>query len=498
MKNTILTGAICVFACLQTFAQGVLISPNPGNPNPSAGLDIDFTNKGFLLPRVTTLQRNAIVNPAIGLQVYNITTACIEAYFPSGWKAVGCDCSTAPPQPGAITGIADFCLNQQNVTYSVAPVPGASSYTWTVPSGATLVSGQGTTSIVVNFGTLGGNISVQADNSCGTSPATQFVVNPSVPSATFSPLSGTFNIPVSFTPQPGYTSYSWTFQSGSPATSSNQNPQVTWNTAGTYDVTLIVTNVNGCVDTLTQQVVILNCPPSGSQTFSFTGAPQLFIVPACVTSIQVVCFGAQGGITATNGGLGGQANATVQVTPGETLYVYVGGQGGAPAAGWNGGGAGGNNGSVQGGGGGGGSDVRRAGNTLSDRFIVAGGGGGPGNAGGGVDGGHGGGVNGDPGPLWSGTQSGGGTQSSGGVGGTYTCSLSPAGQPGGFGFGGAGGICEVNRVGGGGGGGWYGGGGSQRGSGAGGGSGYVNAPGNSNTSMQVGVRAGNGEITISW
>lgn len=30
-------------------------------------------------------------------------------------------------------------------------------------------------------------------------------------------------------------------------------------------------------------------------TFNYTGAPQYWTVPACVTSIQVTCAGAQGG-----------------------------------------------------------------------------------------------------------------------------------------------------------------------------------------------------------
>ena len=41
------------------------------------------------------------------------------------------------------------------------------------------------------------------------------------------------------------TSYSWTFNGGSPATSTSQNPSVTYNTAGTYDVSLYVSNANG-------------------------------------------------------------------------------------------------------------------------------------------------------------------------------------------------------------------------------------------------------------
>lgn len=41
------------------------------------------------------------------------------------------------------------------------------------------------------------------------------------------------------------TSWSWSFPGGTPSTSTSQNPIITYNTAGTYNVTLTVTNANG-------------------------------------------------------------------------------------------------------------------------------------------------------------------------------------------------------------------------------------------------------------
>jgi PKD repeat protein len=41
------------------------------------------------------------------------------------------------------------------------------------------------------------------------------------------------------------TSWSWTFQSGTPGTSTAKNPVVTYNTIGTWDVTLVATNAQG-------------------------------------------------------------------------------------------------------------------------------------------------------------------------------------------------------------------------------------------------------------
>jgi uncharacterized protein (TIGR02145 family) len=74
-----------------------------------------------------------------------------------------------PADPAAITGNVSVAGNATGIVYSVSSVPGATSYNWSVPSGAAVASGQGTTVITVNFGTTGGNISVRAENSCGNS-----------------------------------------------------------------------------------------------------------------------------------------------------------------------------------------------------------------------------------------------------------------------------------------------------------------------------------------
>jgi hypothetical protein len=56
------------------------------NPHVSAALELGGINKGFLLPRVTTLQMNAISTPATGLMVYNTDLNCIHFYAGS-WKS---------------------------------------------------------------------------------------------------------------------------------------------------------------------------------------------------------------------------------------------------------------------------------------------------------------------------------------------------------------------------------------------------------------------------
>jgi hypothetical protein len=76
---------------------------------------------------------------------------------------------TVPKMPGLITGPATVCANQTGVAFSVAAVTGATTYQWDVPFGATVVNGQNTNSVLVNFGTNAGNVKVRAGSACGYS-----------------------------------------------------------------------------------------------------------------------------------------------------------------------------------------------------------------------------------------------------------------------------------------------------------------------------------------
>lgn len=133
--------------------------------------------------------------------------------------------------------------------------------------------------------------------------------------------------------------------------------------------------------------------------FSFTGAVQEFVVPNNVSRIRIEVWGAQGGPDRFPGGLGGYAFGETDVTPGETLFVFVGGRVPECVAGTGGGFNGGGDAGTFGcsGGGGGASDVRRGGTDLANRIIAAGGGGGSGQFTDGQAGGIGDNTNGVPG-----------------------------------------------------------------------------------------------------
>ena len=58
------------------------------NPNTSSILDLTSNSQGLLTPRMTTEQRNLILNPANGLLIYNTTNSGFN-YYNAGWKDYG-------------------------------------------------------------------------------------------------------------------------------------------------------------------------------------------------------------------------------------------------------------------------------------------------------------------------------------------------------------------------------------------------------------------------
>ncbi|WP_417961768.1 ice-binding family protein [Flavobacterium sp. LB1P62] len=55
------------------------------NPDSSSILDLSTNSQGLLVPRMTTVQRDAIRSPAVGLLIYNTTTSIFN-FYNVGWK----------------------------------------------------------------------------------------------------------------------------------------------------------------------------------------------------------------------------------------------------------------------------------------------------------------------------------------------------------------------------------------------------------------------------
>jgi hypothetical protein len=88
-----ITLIFALFLALNLSAQ-VTINNDNSDPDNSAMLDIQSTEKGLLIPRMTESQKNAISNPATGLMLYQ-TDQKIGFYFYNGTKWVNLNTTLA-------------------------------------------------------------------------------------------------------------------------------------------------------------------------------------------------------------------------------------------------------------------------------------------------------------------------------------------------------------------------------------------------------------------
>lgn len=149
-----------------------------------------------------------------------------------------------------------FCKFSPAVWFTSSGV--AVSYNWTV-NGGTIVSGQGTDSILVSWGGTSGTVSVVASGlgPCPSLPANCTVNLAPSPFAGFDTISiGPFNNTWNFIDSATAPPLTWTWNFGDGDTSSVQNPIHYYPQAGTYTVTQIVTNQFGCLDTITKILVV--------------------------------------------------------------------------------------------------------------------------------------------------------------------------------------------------------------------------------------------------
>ena len=80
------TTAIAVLLLsISSFANAQNIGIGTTTPNASSKLEINSTNSGLLIPRMTTVQRTAIASPATGLLVYDADSTSFAYYTGSGW-----------------------------------------------------------------------------------------------------------------------------------------------------------------------------------------------------------------------------------------------------------------------------------------------------------------------------------------------------------------------------------------------------------------------------
>lgn len=148
-----------------------------------------------------------------------------------------------PADAGAIAGLTNVCAGS-SVNYAVATISGATTYMWTLPAGATITSGYGTSNITVIFGSSSGDIMVFGGNSSGYGNGSSIHVTVNTaPTVTVSatPANICAGMSTTLTASSTATSYSWS--TGANGSSIQVNPNATT----TYTVT--VSNSSGCQGT---------------------------------------------------------------------------------------------------------------------------------------------------------------------------------------------------------------------------------------------------------
>jgi len=157
----------------------------------------------------TSAAQNPTANPIVA------TTYMVTATEASGCSASATTAQVtmipAPAQP-VISGPVSVCSGTAGVVYSVASVPNATSYTWSVAAtGSSITTGQGTTSITITFGSTTGNITCYASNACGVNSTTAtYAVTalsaPAAPTVTGATSCGPGSVTLTAS---GGTSYNW-------------------------------------------------------------------------------------------------------------------------------------------------------------------------------------------------------------------------------------------------------------------------------------------------
>ncbi len=198
-----------------------------------------------------------------------------------------------------------ICVNSALTTISLATT-GATGATFTgLPAGVTGVWA-GNIATISGTPTATGTFNYTVTTTGGCPPATTtgtITVNLQ-PTANFT-SSGNFcqgatnvNFTNTSTGTSGTSTYAWTFPSGTPATSTSQNPSgVTWTNPGTYNITL-TTTTDGCTNSVTLPITIL---PAATVTIAAT---------------QPLCNGGNGTINATGSVAGSFSWSSGQTTAG--------------------------------------------------------------------------------------------------------------------------------------------------------------------------------------
>jgi uncharacterized protein (TIGR02145 family) len=106
-----------LFLIVTARAQSLAINTDGSPANTSALLDVKSTSKGFLPPRMSTVQRDLITTPAAGLVIFNITTNSLQLYNGTAWVSLTTPSNTAVFLPTIVIGTQQWMNKNLDVAF---------------------------------------------------------------------------------------------------------------------------------------------------------------------------------------------------------------------------------------------------------------------------------------------------------------------------------------------------------------------------------------------
>lgn len=204
---------------------------------------------------------------------------------------------TPPVQPGVISGPSNVCTGT-NAIYSISPVAGVTSYTWSVNGIA--ISGQTNANASLPFSTVGNTtVSVVANNIAGTSPSRSISVAvnsaPSAPSVIDGSVSACNGINTNYTvgAVPNATNYTWSFVGGT-ISSGQGTSNITAQFTSTGTVSVIAVNGCGTSAAFSKNVTVVNKPT----------------IPVTINGLDAACGGSS-------------TSFSIAAVPGATNYSWL-------------------------------------------------------------------------------------------------------------------------------------------------------------------------------
>ncbi|MCX7955348.1 MAG: PKD domain-containing protein, partial [Bacteroidales bacterium] len=210
---------------------------------------------------------------------YTAPSPCNQCYVNGGPNISVC----------GLTAQLNATENPGDINTHWNPVPGITFSDINAPNPTITASSPGTYNLVWTITNSNGV-------TCSDTVTVQFKQKPTANFNVTSPICAGQNATATYTGSGG-NQFVWNFSGGNPSSAYTQGPHtITYNTAGTYNVSLFVTSQNGCVsDTVIQQVVVNPLPPN---TFTATS-------PICLGNPSIVTYSGGSGPYTYNWNFGG-------------------------------------------------------------------------------------------------------------------------------------------------------------------------------------------------